>query len=426
LRFNPDTGEHRLEQGEHATLDANGWDSAERYHMAKQMGLRAVPTRIVRDGDEQALNREGARTPKTMSPSHAESGVPTLTPTREMENLKLFVVARGGSQGQARREDIRRGVRSRKGRRSKADLRDAFTASYEKTDAVLRGLGLAKQTERDKEQADIDDFVLEAIEGVAETTKKALQGYLAKRMKKRLSESRAKRSSGGGLRSERSERPLLPRPERGAAYEPLKQGLEGVTEGLLDLFDPDRKKKKPLPTRERPTIPMKKPDEGLRTSKRDQVKSRVHGQSSHFRIVYDSLDREIAAAEKDNDPETAAALRLLKSSFEENSKRSFRYGVRHPNQTDSGDIELSNDDIDGVIEALAIVLSRQQRISKGSGSVTDRENALARYLGSITRSGGVTPGVDDDTVVNMTPIRIAAIEQFLEMLSQVGMELMDR
>ncbi|HIF65229.1 MAG TPA: KTSC domain-containing protein, partial [Acidimicrobiia bacterium] len=63
------------------------------------------------------------------------------------------------------------------------------------------------------------------------------------------------RRDRGGMRSER---PLLPRPERGAAYEPLKQGLEGVTEGLLDALNPDRKKKKPLPERERPTIPMKK------------------------------------------------------------------------------------------------------------------------------------------------------------------------
>ena len=414
LRFNPDTGEHRLEQGEHATLDANGWDSAERYHMAKQMGLRAVPMRIVRDGDEQDLNRDGVRTPKTMSPSHAESGVPTLTPTRELQNLKIFVAARQGSAGQARREDIRRGVRSRKGRRSKADLRDAFTASYEKTDAVLRGLGLAKQTEQDKAQSDIDDFVLEAIEGIAENTKKALQGYLAKRMKKRLSESREKRSRGAGLRSE----------NRGVAYEPIKNALEGVTEGLRDALDPDRRKKKPqsLPRRERPTIPMKKPD-GLESSKRDQVKSRskVSGKSSHFKIVYDSLDKEIAAADKNNDPETAESLKKLKKSFEYFNGRSIQYGPDHPKQTDSGTVQIDDDSIDGVIEALAIVLSRQQGINRGSGSVTDRENALARYLGSIERSGGVTPA---DAA--MTPIRIAALEQFLEMLSQVGMELMNR
>ena len=76
---------------------------------------------------------------------------------------------------------------------------------------------------------------------------------------------RRRRERAAGMRSEGSERPLLPRPERGAAYDPLKQGLEGVTEGLLDLFDPDRKKKKPLPKRERPMLPMKNTGGGLRS-----------------------------------------------------------------------------------------------------------------------------------------------------------------
>jgi len=79
------------------------------------------------------------------------------------------------------------------------------------------------------------------------------------RLRPGLASRRSQRTErGDGLQSEGSERPLLPRPERGAAYDPLKQGLEGVTEGLLDLFDPDRKKKKPLPERERPAIPMRR------------------------------------------------------------------------------------------------------------------------------------------------------------------------
>ena len=112
--------------------------------------------------------------------------------------------------------------------------------------------------------------------------------------------------------------------------------------------------------------------------------------------------------------------------MEENSKRSFRYGVRHPNQTDSGEINIEDGQVDPLIEALAVVLERQHRATRGSGSFADRKKALARYLGSIERSGGVTPGVDDNTAVEMSPIRIAAMEQFLEMWLEVGMALMDR
>jgi len=55
------------------------------------------------------------------------------------------------------------------------------------------------------------------------------------------------------------------RSDRGAAYEPIEQGLGALAEGLRDALDPDGKKKKPLPERERPTIPMKKP-EGMRAT----------------------------------------------------------------------------------------------------------------------------------------------------------------
>jgi hypothetical protein len=409
LRFNPESGDYRLETGPESTLDANGWDSAERYQIAKSMGLRAVPIRIIRDGDEQDVGKGGARIPKTMSPSHAESGVPTLTPTRELENLKLFIAARQGSSGQARREDIRKGVRSRKGRREQADLRDAFIADSERPDEVIRGLGLNRQRERDEGHANIRAFIDEAMKGVAEQTQTALKNYFDKREAGRRK----------GLRSEK--------PDRGAAYEPITQGLAGVAEGLADALDPDRKKKKPLPKRERPTIPMNKP-EGMRTSKRDEVKERsqVAGKSSLFRIVYNSLDVEVAKAKQNDDSTTADALTKLKKSMEENSKRSFRYGVRHVNQTDHGEIGIENGQVDGLIEALAVVLDRQHRSAGAGRAIDTRKEALTRYLGSIERSGGVTPGVDDDTAVDMTPIRIAALEQFLEMWLNVGMELMGR
>jgi hypothetical protein len=55
------------------------------------------------------------------------------------------------------------------------------------------------------------------------------------------------RAAQGGVRS-----------ERGAAYDPIEQGLGALTEGLRDALDPDRKKKKPLPERERPAIPMRR------------------------------------------------------------------------------------------------------------------------------------------------------------------------
>ena len=415
LRLNSETGEYRLEEGPDATLDANGWDSSERYQIARAMGLRAVPTRIVRDGEQGPIDKDGVQIPKTMRPSHSAAGVPTLPPTRELENLKIFIAARQGSSGQARREDIRKGVRSRKGRREKADLRDAFTAERERPDEVVRGLGLNRQKERDDGRANIQKFVKESTQEWDEHTQDLLATYMAQ-------QARPKKQDGL-----RSERPLLPRSERGAAYDPLKQGLEGVTEGLLDLFDPERKKKKPLPERERPTIPMNKP-EGVRTSKRDEVKGRseVKGKSSLFRIIYNSLDKEITDAEKNKDSDTADALKKLKKSFESDSKRSFRYGVRHPNQTDSGIVDVDDSEVDGLIEALAVVLERQHGSTRGSGSTADRKNALTRYLGSIERSGGITPGVDNDTAVEMSPIRIAAMEQFLEMWLAVGMALMDR
>ena len=172
---------------------------------------------------------------------------------------------------------------------------------------------------------------------------------------------------------------------------------------------------------------MNKP-EGMRTSKRDEVKERsqVAGKSSLFRIVYNSLDVEIAKAKQNDDSTTADALTKLKKSMEENSKRSFRYGVRHVNQTDHGEIGIENGQVDGLIEALAVVLDRQHRSAGAGRAIDTRKEALTRYLGSIERSGGVTPGVDDDTAVDMTPIRIAALEQFLEMWLNVGMELMGR
>ncbi len=58
------------------------------------------------------------------------------------------------------------------------------------------------------------------------------------------------------------------RSERGAAYEPIEQGLGALAEGLRDALDPDRKKKKPLPKRERPMIPMDS-SPGMRSETRD-------------------------------------------------------------------------------------------------------------------------------------------------------------
>ena len=69
---------------------------------------------------------------------------------------------------------------------------------------------------------------------------------------------RRRKERAAGMRSEGSE-------DRGAAYEPIEQGLGAIAEGLARALDPDRNKKKPLPKRERPMLPMKNTGGGLRS-----------------------------------------------------------------------------------------------------------------------------------------------------------------
>ena len=143
------------------------------------------------------------------------------------------------------------------------------------------------------------------------------------------------------------------------------------------------------------------------------------GQSSFFKIVYDSLGKEIQAAERDNDSPTVGSLKKLKKNFEYFDKRSIKYGPKHPKQTDSGTVEIDNEDLPDIIDALFRALDRQMRIVKGNETFVEREDALLDYLAAIIDSAGVDPEME-----TMEPIRIAAISKFIEMLSHGAMDLL--
>ena len=112
-------------------------------------------------------------------------------------------------------------------------------------------------------------------------------------------------------------------------------------------------------------------------------------------------------------------MKKLKKSFEYFNSRSIQYGPKHPKQTDSGTVQIDNEALPDIIEALFKVIDRQ--ISRGRGVETDteREEALVSYLRSIMDSAGVSPEVD-----SMEAIRSAALTHFIEMLSEGAMELL--
>jgi hypothetical protein len=169
---------------------------------------------------------------------------------------------------------------------------------------------------------------------------------------------------------------------------------------------------------------MSRRDSGL-ASHRDMSKQRaarnpkdrslIKQSSPFFKIVYDSLGVEI---KKEQDPVKRKALEKLKKSFEYFNSSSIRYGPDNPLQTSDGEIQIDNDAIPDITDALFDVLGRWTR--KSTVSEIDRKRALINYLEAIDEVGGRT----HPEVESMMPLRIAAIEIFLKKLVERGMDIL--
>jgi hypothetical protein len=169
---------------------------------------------------------------------------------------------------------------------------------------------------------------------------------------------------------------------------------------------------------------MSRRDSGL-ASHRDMSKQRAardpedrstfKQSSPFFKIVYDSLDKEI---KKEHDPVKRKALEKLKKSFEYFNSSSIRYGPDNPHQSSDGEIQIDNHSIPDITDALFDVLGRWTR--KSTVNEIDRKRALIDYLEAIDEVGGRT----HPEVESMMPLRIAAIEIFLKKLVERGMDIL--
>ncbi|MEE3255840.1 MAG: hypothetical protein VX222_01030, partial [Actinomycetota bacterium] len=157
--------------------------------------------------------------------------------------------------------------------------------------------------------------------------------------------------------------------------------------------------------------------DGWASQRSPSGESEFPAKSSFFRIIYDPLRKEIAEADNSS---TRNALQKLKNSFEKDSKRSFRYGPRHPHQLDAGVLKIDDDDLFDVIDALAEVLGKWARGADGDAAT--RQQELLDYLRAIEESGGARQ--DGDTSREfMLPIRIAAVTKLIDMLTERAMDL---
>jgi hypothetical protein len=169
---------------------------------------------------------------------------------------------------------------------------------------------------------------------------------------------------------------------------------------------------------------MSRRDSGL-ASHRDMSKQRaarnpkdrslIKQSSPFFKIIYDSLGVEI---KKERDPVKRKALEKLKKSFEYFNSSSIRYGPDNPLQTSDGELQIDNDAIPDITDALFDVLGRWTR--KSTVSEIDRKQALIDYLEAIDEVGGRT----HPEVESMMPLRIAAVEKFLQKLVERGMDIL--
>ncbi len=152
-----------------------------------------------------------------------------------------------------------------------------------------------------------------------------------------------------------------------------------------------------------------------RAARNPKDRSLIKQSSPFFKIVYDSLDVEIR---KERDDVKRGALQKLKKSFEYFNSSSIRYGPKNPHQTSDGEIQIDNDALPDIVDALFDVLGRWSMKSKVSG--IERKRALIDYLKVIDESAGRT----HPEVESMMPVRIAAVEKFLEKLVDLGMDIL--
>jgi hypothetical protein len=193
-----------------------------------------------------------------------------------------------------------------------------------------------------------------------------------------------------------------------------------------DREDEERRERRSQPERRRTDPPAEDDSPRGHASEREssddplevEGRSDFKAKSSFFRIIYDPLGKEITNA--DNNA-ARNALKKLKESFEKDSKRSFRYGPRHPRQSDAGVLKIDDDDLFDIIDALAEVLGKWAR--GADGDETTRKQALLDYLKAVEASGGARQSGDSSTEF-MLPIRIAAVTKLIDMLTQRAVDLL--
>jgi len=208
---------------------------------------------------------------------------------------------------------------------------------------------------------------------------------------------------------------------RTAAEEEADERLDELISSVEELTAP---RNRPEPGARRADAFMSRRDSGL-ASHRDMSKQRaarnpkdrslIKQSSPFFKIIYDSLGVEI---KKERDPVKRKALEKLKRSFEYFNSSSIRYGPDNPFQTSDGELQIDNDAIPDITDALFDVLGRWTR--KSTVSEIDRKQALIDYLEAIDEVGGRT----HPEVESMMPLRIAAVEKFLQKLVERGMDIL--
>ena len=148
-----------------------------------------------------------------------------------------------------------------------------------------------------------------------------------------------------------------------------------------------------------------------RAARNTKDRSTFKQSSPFFKIVYDSLDGEI---KQERDSVKRRALEKLKKSFEYFNSSSIRYGPKNPHQSPAGEVQIDNNAIPDIVDALFDVLDRLTKKSKTTE--LERTKALIDYLEVVDQSSGRT----HPEVESMTPIRIAALNKFLEKLLDNG------
>ncbi len=150
-----------------------------------------------------------------------------------------------------------------------------------------------------------------------------------------------------------------------------------------------------------------------RAARNTKDRSTFKQSSPFFKIVYDSLDGEI---KRERDSVKRRALEKLKKSFEYFNSSSIRYGPKNPHQSPTGEVQIDNNVIPDIVDALFDVLDRLTKRSETTE--LERTKALIDYLEVVDQSSGRT----HPEVESMTPIRIAALNKFLQKLLDNGMD----